>query len=79
MCPELRFRIIIWVGISHPALHYIESIYITSLAVGVRNPWQTIIYCSQLAGESAVSGAFASYPHPGGQGPSRTLTIHCIL
>jgi len=42
--------------------------YITLLAVCVRTPWQSIIYSFLLAAKSAVSGVFASYPHPGGQG-----------
>jgi len=42
--------------------------YITLLAVCVRTQRQTIIYRILLAAKGAVSGVFAYYPHPGGQG-----------
>jgi len=48
--------------------------FITLLAVCVRTLWQSIIYYILLAAISGVSGVFAYYPHPGGQGLTKPLS-----
>jgi len=64
LCNDLR----VGIGCGVLERQTVLYLYVTLLAVCVRILWQTIICCILLAAKGAVSGAFASYPHPGGQG-----------